>query len=252
MTRPAAQHAAPMLVSRSLVKRRGEFVLGPVDVEFNVGVTALLGANGAGKTTFMQLAAGLVRADGGSIECTAPPRGAAGGVGYLPQDFAGPRRPRIRDYLRFVAWCRSGKGQQIREKDIDHALALVDLTERSTSRIGSLSGGMVKRLGIAQALLGDPAVIILDEPTVGLDPLQRREVRGLLQRLGEDRAVLLSTHLSEDVASTADHVVALHAGRVVFTGSTRGLAGESATGRPTAEAVERGLIALIEGRAARA
>ncbi|TQL01102.1 ATP-binding cassette domain-containing protein [Cellulomonas sp. SLBN-39] len=241
-----------MLVATSLVKKRGEFVLGPVDVELDVGVSALLGANGAGKTTLMQLAAGLLRADGGSIECTAPPRGAAGGVGYLPQDFAGPRRPRVRDYLRFVAWCRSGKGQQIREKDIDHALALVDLTERSASRIGSLSGGMVKRLGIAQALLGDPAVIILDEPTVGLDPIQRREIRGLLQRLGEDRSVLLSTHLSEDVASTADHVVALHAGRVVFTGSTRGLAGGSATERPAAEAVERGLIALIEGRTAHA
>ncbi|WP_167748858.1 ATP-binding cassette domain-containing protein [Cellulomonas sp. HD19AZ1] len=253
MTSPAAQAAAPMLSFRSLVKKRGSFALGPVDVEFNVGVSALLGANGSGKTTFMQLAAGLIAPDSGSIEHSSRAENrTVSAAGFLPQDFSGPRRPRVRDYLRFIAWCRSGGGLRIRESDIDDALSAVDLADRADSRIGTLSGGMVKRLGIAQALLGDPGVIILDEPTVGLDPLQRQEIRILLQRLGEQKTVLVSTHLSEDVAATAKNVVALHGGHVVFSGSTRALAGDDAPGRPGAEAVERGLIALIEGRAAHA
>ena len=248
MNRPAARRTASSLASHALAKRRGGFVLGPVDVELHSGVGALLGANGAGKTTFMQLAAGLIAPDSGSVGAVTDGSRDGGAVGYLPQDFDGPRRSRVRDYLRFVAWCRSGRGRRIGESDIDEALAQVDLVDRAEHRIGSLSGGMVKRLGIAQALLGDPAVIILDEPTVGLDALQRHEVRGLLRRLGEAKVVLVSTHLSEDVATTADQVVALHGGRVVFSGPTSGLAGAAPGARPTAEAVDDGLIALIGGR----
>lgn len=223
-----------------LVKSYREFTLGPISTTIRRGVTALLGANGAGKTTLMRLVVGTVRASSGQVLLPGP--GAQ--VGFLPQDFVGPTRATARDYLTYVAWCRSTKQEKFTAQHVDAALAAVGLEERAGSRIGTLSGGMVRRLGIAQALLGDAPVLVLDEPTVGLDPLQRQEVRRLIERLGRSTTVLVSTHLAEDVAAVADHVLVLDSGRLLHDGSVVDLCDGPDV---TSERVEAGFLRLIHG-----
>ncbi len=220
------------VVLTDLVKSYRGFTLGPVTTAVSHGVNALLGANGAGKSTLMRLVVGTVRPSSGQVRL--PPGGA--GVGFLPQDFAGPARATARDYLTYVAWCRSTRERRITARDVDDALESVGLQDRAGSRIGALSGGMVRRLGIAQAVLGDAPVLVLDEPTVGLDPIQRHEVRELIERLGQRTTVLMSTHLAEDVAAVGNHVVVLDDGRILYEGSVAGLCGGSDVSSASLEA----------------
>lgn len=223
-----------------LVKSYRGFTLGPVSTTIRCGVTALLGANGAGKTTLMRLVVGTVRASSGQV--VLPGRG--GDVGFLPQDFVGPSRATARDYLGYVAWCRSTRRRKITAQQVITALAAVGLEDRADSRIGALSGGMVRRLGIAQALLADAPVLVLDEPTVGLDPIQRHEVRELIERLGRHTTVLVSTHLAEDVAAVADHVLVLDSGRLLHDGPVAGLCDGPDV---TSERLEAGFLRLVRG-----
>lgn len=221
-----------------------EFTLGPVSATYGTGITALLGANGAGKSTLMRLVVGILRQDSGSVDVSGDdPR--RRDIGYLPQDFAGPKNVVVNDYLRYVAWARSSRRHRLTDRDVHEALERVQLVDRAASRIGALSGGMVRRLGVAQALLGGGGAIVLDEPTVGLDPLQRRELRELLRELAADTTILLSTHLSEDVAAVADQVHVLHEGSVEMTGSVRDLATLGAADAVTGDAVEQGFLAVI-------
>jgi ABC-2 type transport system ATP-binding protein len=233
---------------RGVTKSRGSFVLGPVNVEFRPGVTALLGANGAGKTTLMRLAVGILAPDEGDVVVAdqAPGR-RTGSVGYLPQDFAGPRNVRVSDYLRFIAWCRSRRNHRFDGHDVDRALARVGLEMKAEAKLGTLSGGMVRRVGIAQALIGNAGIVVLDEPTAGLDPLQRRELRALFEDLGAETTVVLSTHLSEDVAAVASHVTVLHDGAMVHDGSVESLIALGGASQRSGESVERGFLAVIGG-----
>lgn len=236
-----------------LVKRYRRFTLGPLDAAFGVGVTALLGANGAGKSTLIRLAVGTDRPSAGSV--SRPP----GRVGFLPQDFRAPGHVRVADYLRYVAWCRSSRGEELTERDVVNALDDVGLADRGTSRVRELSGGMHRRLGFAQAVLGRPALLCLDEPTVGLDVEQRRDLRALVTRMGEVAIVLLSTHMSEDVAIVASRCLVLSEGSLRFGGSTRDLvargAGQSlhavepaSAGPVTSLGVERGYLDVVGAR----
>lgn len=234
------------LTFSGVTKSYGTFKLGPLDITVTHGVTALLGANGAGKTTLLRIAVGSVAPENGSVSLDGQRlRRGLSNVGYLPQDFSGPKNVRVRDYLRFIAWCRSNRTTRLGNRDVDSALELVDLSARSKDKIGDLSGGMVRRIGIAQALLGASDVIVLDEPTVGLDPLQRRELRILLEDLGQNRTLLISTHLSEDVAAVATQVVVLHDGTVAFDGSVDELCHESGASDRTGAAVEAGFLARV-------
>lgn len=218
------------------------FELGPLSFRSPVGVTALLGANGAGKSTLMRVISGVESPDEGVVHL---PGADIRSVGYLPQDFTGPRQVSAGDYLRFVAWCRSTRRRRITEGDVAEALSAVGLEAKAASRIGTLSGGMVRRLGIAQALLGGGSLLVLDEPTVGLDPVQREEVRELIGRLGRDRVVLLSTHLADDVAAVAARVLVLDGGDVLLNGTVGDLAAAAAGTTISAESVGAGFLELV-------
>lgn len=240
--------AASPLAFRDVTKALGAFTLGPVNVEFLPGVTALLGANGAGKTTLLRLAVGILAPDHGQVMVGGQThRLVTGTVGYLPQDFSVPRNVRVCDYLRFIAWCRSSGRRRLGEADVCRALTRVDLVSKGDAKLGTLSGGMVRRVGIAQALIGDPGAIVLDEPTVGLDPLQRRELRDLLEELASETVVLVSTHLSEDVAAVASRVTVLACGAMAFDGSVEGLVSQGGGSGRSGDAVERGFLALLGG-----
>ncbi|AEI11111.1 ATP-binding cassette domain-containing protein [Cellulomonas gilvus] len=249
MKRYGAEEHARVLALDGAVVSRGAFTLGPVDVAFGSGVTALLGANGAGKTTLIQLVVGLLPARQGSVRQHGGAAGAPMSVGYLPQDFTAPRHVRVFDYLRFIAWAKSTRDHAIEVRAISEALEAVGLASVGRQRVGTLSGGMLRRLGVAQALLGSPPAIVLDEPTVGLDPVQRIDLRDLLRELGERVTVVLSTHLAEDVASVADGVVVLREGQAVFAGTVDELVLLDGTSERTGAAVERGFLAAVRGSA---
>lgn len=207
----------------------------------------LLGANGAGKSTLMRVMVGVLPPSHGEVR-----RSGSSGLspGYLPQDFTAPRMARVDDYLAFVAWCRSSRRARVSGQDVAQALAAVDLTARAGYRSGALSGGMRRRLGVAQAILGGPDVVVLDEPTVGLDPVQRAELRELVVELGRQRTVVVSTHLAEDVAAIADRVLILADGAQVFDGTVGDLAARGGASTVSSEAVEKGFLAVVRQEAA--
>ena len=241
-----SSNSGTALALRGVQKAQGSFVFGPVSVNFRPGVTALLGANGAGKTTLIRLAVGIMAPDKGTVVVDGRGLSARSrSAGYLPQDFEGPKGVRVRDYLRYIAWCRSRRNHRLDDRDVARALARVGLESKADSKIGALSGGMVRRVGIAQALIGDSGIVVLDEPTVGLDPVQRRDLRSLLEDLGADTTVVLSTHLSEDVAAVASHVSVLHEGALVHDGSVEELIATGGASERSGDAVERGFLAVI-------
>lgn len=228
---------------RDVRVRLGKFELGPITLNLSRGVTSLLGANGAGKTTLMQTIVGSRRPSSGSLTIA----GRSGvAVGFLPQDFAAPGHVRVIDYLRFIAWARSTRRSVISAKRVSEAIERVNLADKAQERIAHLSGGMVRRLGIAQALLTDSDVVVLDEPTVGLDPINRSEVRELIHDIGTDTAVLVSTHLSEDIADFNGAVLLLDAGQVLFDGTVTGLVAESGADGVSGLSVEKAFVALVK------
>jgi ABC-2 type transport system ATP-binding protein len=194
----------------------GHVALRDVTARFPPGVTAVVGPNGAGKTTLMRIVAGGLKPGEGRVVFS----GSHGRqiVGLMPQACPLPRRVRVADFLHYIGWAQ-GVPRGSRSARVSDALArtgLADTTPRT--RIGELSGGMQRRLLLAQALLVDAPVLVLDEPTVGLDPEHRLRIRTLVSDLGRDRAVIVTTHLMDDVAQVADRVVALSQGSVVYDG----------------------------------
>ncbi len=195
------------------------FTLGPVTLSLSGGVTGLVGPNGAGKSTLMRMVAGIEKPLSGTISFLGETCDSVLKTGFLPQDFAAPRLSRVDDFLHYAAWC-SGVESRSRGSSVQKALEAVDLVDRARSRCGRLSGGMIRRLGIAQAIVHDPMLVILDEPTVGLDPFQKIELRKLLRGIGERHSVLLSSHSGDDIGAVAEDVVVLNVGRQIFNGKT--------------------------------
>ena len=166
----------------------------------------VLGENGAGKTTLFELlAGGLRRSESAHVE-------PAGDVSYCPQDLTLPRGVRVEDFLRYLAWLKGVRRGTADE--VAAALASVDLVGERRSRIRELSGGMQRRLQIAQSLLTTPDVLLLDEPTAGLDPIQRQRVLDLVRNLRGPRHILVSTHIVSDLLGLAEEVVVIHRGRI--------------------------------------
>lgn len=234
-----------MLSLREVEATAGRFQLGPVSAELGTGVTALLGANGAGKSTLMKVMVGVLPARRGSVTVRSGASGEYSRPGYLPQDFDAPRNTPVADYLGFVGWCRASRSRPVTDEEIHGVLGAVGLSDRARSPFGRLSGGMRRRVGVAQAMLGAPAVMVLDEPTVGLDPVQRSDLRALVVDLARERAVIVSTHLAEDVAAVADRVLILADGRQVFAGTTAELAARGGASTVSSETVERGFLAVV-------
>lgn len=202
-----------------------------VDIEFASGVTGLLGPNGAGKTTLMRIVATAMAADRGSLTVLGRDPATAAGrlairrqLGYLPQEPGFHRSFSAFDFVDYVAILKEWGDRRGRHDEVRRVLSLVGLDAVMHQRIGRLSGGMRRRVAIAQALLGSPKLLVLDEPTAGLDPEQRLRFRELLGTAATDATVLLSTHQTDDVAALCQRVVVLLEGRVAFTGSPAQLA----------------------------
>ena len=208
-----------------------------VTLRLGDGVTGLLGPNGAGKTTMLRILATVLAPDDGRVRMLgldpADPRERTElrrQLGYLPQDPGFQRGFSVFAFVDYMAILKEITGTRRRHEEVRRVIEAVDLTSVSGKRVRALSGGMRRRVALAGALLGDPAVLVLDEPTAGLDPEQRLRFRELVSQAGEGRAVLLSTHQTEDVAALCRDVVVLNEGQVLFQGTPTQLA-EHAQGR---------------------
>jgi ABC-2 type transport system ATP-binding protein len=191
-------------------------------VSFEVGrgeIVGLLGPNGAGKSTMMRILTCFLAPTRGSATLAGAsiaddPRGVRRAVGYLPEAVPLPPEMRVVEYLDFRAALK-GLARRARPAGVARAIEEVGLSERRAQIIGTLSRGYRQRVGLADALLGDPPILILDEPTVGLDPNQIRETRALIRELGRERTILLSTHVLPEVEAVATRVIILNSGRMV-------------------------------------
>ncbi len=216
--------------------------LDQVGLALNRGITGLLGPNGAGKTTLLSILATVSEPDAGQVSVFGlNPRENAERVeirrrlGYLPQELGYHRHFTVAGFLDYVAILKEITDRRVRAEEVARVLAAVGLEARARARIRTLSGGMRQRLGIAQALLGRPDLLILDEPTAGLDPEQRLRFRELLSDLPGDPVIVLSTHQADDIAAICPYVVVLLQGRVRFAGTPADLAATAAGRVWTAE-----------------
>ena len=241
---------------RDLVVRFGKrTALAGMDLELDAGVHGLLGPNGAGKTTLMRVLATIARPTSGWVSVLEEDladqrvlRGVRRRLGYLPQQFGYYPRFTVREFVEYFAWLKE-MPRDVVPLAVDRAIERVGLTDRADDKLKKLSGGMLRRVGIAQAIVNDPDVLLLDEPTAGLDPEQRVSFRELLRAIGVDACVLVSTHLVEDVTAACSHVTLINDGRAVFRGTPTDLiaAGDGASDGDSP--IERGYTAVL--RAAR-
>ncbi|MEU4113222.1 ABC transporter ATP-binding protein [Kitasatospora sp. NPDC028055] len=203
--------------------RGGKRAVDSFSLTLRPGVLGLLGANGAGKSSLMRILATVTRPTSGrvlweGVDIARRPGPLRRAVGYLPQDFGVYPQLTAREFLAYLAAAK-GLRRRSAAARIEQLLDLVNLTGAAGQRLGAMSGGMRQRVGIAQALLNDPALLIVDEPTVGLDPEERLRFGSLLSELGADRIVVLSTHIVPDVAASADRIAVMGGGRLLHHGS---------------------------------
>jgi ABC-2 type transport system ATP-binding protein len=222
------------LAIQSLGKRyRGRgWALADFTLDLTPGVTGLLGPNGAGKSTLMRILATVARPSAGrvlwnGVDLARRPDALRETLGYLPQDFGIYPQLSALEFLDYIAAAKGLEPRTARRR-IDALLELVNLTDARHRALGGFSGGMRQRVGIAQALLNDPQVLIVDEPTAGLDPEERVRFRNLLGELSGERIVLLSTHIVSDVEATATRMVLLGNGRLIADDTPEGLLAHAA------------------------
>ncbi|WP_406268912.1 ATP-binding cassette domain-containing protein [Actinacidiphila glaucinigra] len=243
--------AHPVSISGLTVKHRRTTALDALNLRLGLGVHGLLGPNGAGKTSLIRVLATVAPYQGGRLELLGhDPTTHAGRtairrrLGYLPQEFGYYPGFTVREFVAYVAWLKEMPAAEV-PAAVERAVARVGLEDRIDRRIKTLSGGMVRRVGIAQAIVNNPDLLLLDEPTAGLDPEQRVDFRALLRELGAHATVLVSTHLVEDVAAACTEVTLLSGGRVAFRGTPEELAaagdGDAAGDTP----IERGYSTVL-------
>ena len=195
------------------------------------GVYGLLGENGAGKTTLMRMICGVLKPDRGSVCCDGMDirrmgREYRGLLGYLPQDFGYYGDFSVWRFLHYMAALKALPEHWAKQR-MEELLELVDLKDCRKQKLRTCSGGMLKRVGIAQALLNEPEILVLDEPTAGLDPKERVRFRNIISSLGKNRIVLLSTHIVPDVDYIADQILIMRKGEIIRKGTQRQLAEEA-------------------------
>lgn len=193
-----------------------------VNLEITQGMFGLLGPNGAGKTTLMKVLATLTRKSGGDVTVCGVPVEECSQVrkmiGYLPQEFSMYGNMGAYEALDYLA-VLSGMGKKERAKKVPLMLEKVNLGSQHKTKVKAMSGGMKRRLGIAQAIIHDPKVIVVDEPTAGLDPEERVRFRNLLCEIAKDRIVILSTHIVGDIEATCENIAVLNLGEILFQGT---------------------------------
>ena len=194
-----------------------------VSLEITNGIFGLLGPNGAGKSTLMRTIAALQEADDGSvmfgdIDVAKNKQALREMLGYLPQEFGVYPKVSAIDLLDHMAIMKGIADAQIRKEQVESLLYQVNLWESKEQKLGTFSGGMKQRFGIAQALLGDPKLIIVDEPTAGLDPMQRNRFHNLLSEIGENVIVILSTHIVDDVSDLCNDMAIILNGELKLSG----------------------------------
>lgn len=229
--------AAAVSIQHVRKRYRGHVALDDLSLVACGGVVTLLGPNGAGKTTLLRALATVLAVDAGAIHVDGldprePDQRVAirSRLGYLPQDPGFARNARVFDVLDYLGIIKGLSVPRRRHVEIRRVLEVVGLASVAQHKVKTLSGGMVRRLGIAQALMGDPALVVLDEPAAVLDPQQRLLLREQLSGLGERATVFLSTHLTDEAAAFSQHLVVLDHGRVLFDGTPAALTA-TATGR---------------------
>ncbi|MCI8461667.1 MAG: ABC transporter ATP-binding protein [Acetatifactor sp.] len=219
------------LTLNKITKKYGrKIAVDHVSYEFRKGVYGLLGENGAGKTTLLRMICGLLEPSDGEIRCSGDSVDRMGAqyrrlLGYLPQEFGYYPEFTARKFLLYMAALKAIPKELAVEK-AEELLKLVGLEQEQNSRLKTFSGGMIRRLGIAQALLNDPEILVLDEPTSGLDPKERIRFRNIISELSRDRIILLSTHIVSDVEYIADEILLMKGGELIKTGSMEWLAAQ--------------------------
>jgi ABC-2 type transport system ATP-binding protein len=222
------RRSAPVISCDAVVHRYGRrTALSEVTWVAEPGLTGMLGRNGAGKTTLLRIITTLIRPTSGRVSVAGldSVRDAAavrGLLGYLPQEFQPYLELSVREYLSYVGYLAHLPPAVVR-RELERVVTLTNLDPVIAQRVGALSGGTRRRLGIAQALLGKPPILVVDEPTAGLDVEERVRLRQLLAELAQESTVLMSTHLVEDLEALAGRLLVIERGRVLFDGSTTGL-----------------------------
>ncbi|RYV02014.1 multidrug ABC transporter ATP-binding protein [Shewanella sp. OPT22] len=201
----------------------GVKALDGVNLNIDKGMFGLLGPNGAGKSSLMRTIAGLQDADAGSInfngiDVLSDPQSLRKTLGYLPQDFNVYPRISAFDLLDHLAVLKGLNNKKERKEVVENLLAHTNLFQHKNKAVSGFSGGMRQRFGIAQALLGDPQLLIVDEPTAGLDPEERNRFHNLLVSLGEEKVIILSTHIVEDVSELCSNMAVLASGKILLEG----------------------------------
>ncbi|MDF1509068.1 ABC transporter ATP-binding protein [Robertmurraya sp. DFI.2.37] len=213
-----------MLTVNSVDKRFGNFsVLENIELEFSNGIYGLLAPNGAGKTTLIKMLTTLLRPSAGEILYEGKDIYGMGEnyrqlIGYLPQQFGYYKNYNPQQYLEYLAALKGIPRNETKMK-IPKLLKLVALEDAIKKKMGKFSGGMIQRVGIAQAMLNDPKILILDEPTAGLDPKERVRFRNLLSDLARERIVILSTHIVSDVESIANEIIMIKRKKILYKSS---------------------------------
>lgn len=227
-TAPYGRNIHMKLEIKNLTKTfDGAKALTNVSVTLNPGVYGLLGANGSGKTTLFRLICGVIKADEGKIiyngeDISLNEEMFRSVLGFLPQDFSYYADFTGLKFMLYIAALKGLRGKLAKQRSLE-LLDLVGLSEQKDKKIKKYSGGMKQRLGIAQAMINDPEVLILDEPTVGLDPKERVRFRNLISSLSDNKIIILSTHIVSDVESISDEVLVLNKGVIQDRGSVNQL-----------------------------
>ena len=235
----------PLISVANLTKSYGARVaVRGVSFELTTGVTGLLGPNGAGKSTLVRCLAGLSRWDDGDVRVAGvdPARRARDArrkIGYMPERVSFPPEMRVADYLRFAAEAR-GLRRVERASAVETALGRTGLEGVASRIVANLSKGYRQRVGLAQALLAEPPVLILDEPSAGLDPLNVIDMRDALRSYGQDRVVLVSTHILPETQRMCDRVLVMSQGQLVYDGETAAMT--SGPGETLEDAFRRAVL----------